>query len=611
MTKRKKMITFSIFLLFLLPFSLLFSQSEAASQIFEKNKESVVYFVSLGEGKEEISRGTGFVIGNGVMATAYHHVCMAKSVEGKNFKGKKVKVEGILAVDKNFDIALLKIKGKAPALSLGDSNELGMGKTIFALGSNEIEEIGVSDGTLEEILEYAPNRRIYNVALPVSKNFSGGPACDSSGQVLGMVIFLDSKTKFILPINILKGVQKKSSVTKFKNRPIEDYFSTFEGAYFAGRLYIALDNTGKAENYLSEVVKLKPDELEAHYLLASVYAKQRNYSSAVSSYKKIIELNPNGDSAHLGLGMVYLRMMRWKDALEPLNKAIQINLDNVEAYYHMGNAYEELKEFNKATEAYKNYLKQNPKNSEAAYNRLGVCQMELKQYEDATVSFQEALKTNSQDLEINFKLAQAYQNAGLYDDAAKKYILLAKLSPKAAIAYFGTVIRMYDEAKIPDKAVEAAQMMIEIDPNNSDAIYNLGFMYIKMEKYDEAIEAFNKVIEIRPDMEYAYIQIGFCYNKMKKYKESVAIYEKLVKVSPNNADGWYSIGINNMLQKKFSPAIDPLLKAIELRPDSGNAYYNLSICYLNLKDNYSARDVYEKLKTIDPSLAQKLKAFLK
>ena len=71
------------------------------------------------------------------------------------------------------------------------------------------------------------------------------------------------------------------------------------------------------------------------------------------------------------------------------------------------------------------------------------------------------------------------------------------------------------------------------------------------------------------------------------------------------------LGMSYMQIKSWHMAVEPLIKSMELRPESGNAYYNLAICYLNLKDNYSARDVYNKLQSIDPSLAQKLKKYIK
>ncbi|MCK4263917.1 MAG: tetratricopeptide repeat protein, partial [Candidatus Aminicenantes bacterium] len=363
MKKYKKIAVISIFTLVFIPFSLLLSQSEKALNIFEKNKGSIISFVSLGENKEEISRGTGFVISAGIMATSFHSISQAKSVEGRNFKGKKVKVEGIVATDKNFDIALVKIKSKAPALLFGNSDDAEEGKEIFVIGSNESGEFKVLDGEIHSLLEISPNQKMIATTLATPESFSGAPLIDSNGQVLGMIVFLDRRSKFVLPSNVIKTLPKKSTATKFKDWKPEDYFSTLEGSFLAGRVFLALKDTNNAEKFLKKVTAQKPNDIETYILLASVYINQRNYSSAASTYKKIIELNPSLDSAHLGLGTIYIKMMRWKDAIVSLEKAVELNLDNKEAYFQIGSVYEELKEFDKAAEAYEKYLSLNPENS--------------------------------------------------------------------------------------------------------------------------------------------------------------------------------------------------------------------------------------------------------
>ena len=606
MIRSKNLAVISICVMLLIPLALYSLQPEDTSTILEKNQENVIFFVCLGEGEEEISRGTGFVVGKEVMATSYHLVSQAKKAEGMNFKGKKVKIDGIISYDKNLNVAFLKINKKPPPFPVGKSDELESGKKVIVIGGNEAGEIRAYDGEIRSPLEYAPNRNIFDTNLTVSKDSSGGPVLNSDGQLVGMLIFLDSRTKFILPIDYMENLSKTGSVTKFKDWTPEDYFSTFEGAFLAGRIYYALGQTGSAEKSLKEVVKQNPNELDAHFMLADVYTKQRSYSSASSTYQKIIELDPNQDSAQMGLGMINLKMSRWKDAITPFETAVQINPKNGIAYFHIGNAYEELREFPNAVEAYKKYLNLNPENPGEAYSRMGLCQVELKDFEGAIVSFNETLKATPADVRINTKLAEAYQNVGQFDKAAEVYTLLTQISPEDSRIYFNTIIRMYDEAKMPDKAIESIQKMIEIDPTNTDLLYNLGYMYQKQEKYNEAIEAYNKVIEIDPNMEFAYLQLGYCYNLTKRHKDLVTVSEKFVKISPDSSDGWQNIGIGNMLQKRYSAAIAPLRKTIELNPDNGTAYYNLAICYLNIQDRNNAIELYKKLKDIDPGLANKL-----
>jgi hypothetical protein len=41
------------------------------------------------------------------------------------------------------------------------------------------------------------------------------------------------------------------------------------------------------------------------------------------------------------------------------------------------------------------------------------------------------------------------------------------------------------------------------------------------------------------------------------------------------------------------------------------AHYNLAIVYLNLKDNFSAREVYKTLLDLNPEYAERLKKLLR
>ncbi|MEW5901926.1 MAG: trypsin-like peptidase domain-containing protein, partial [Acidobacteriota bacterium] len=116
---------------------LLFPQTEDSTRIFEQNKEGVIALYVYGGNKELIAKGVGFGLSADVVATSYHLVSQAEEVEGVNIKGKKMKIEGIIAVDKNLDVALLKLKGKVSAMSAGNAEELQSGARVFALGANE------------------------------------------------------------------------------------------------------------------------------------------------------------------------------------------------------------------------------------------------------------------------------------------------------------------------------------------------------------------------------------------------------------------------------------------------------------------------------------------
>jgi len=611
MSKIKISVILTTVFLVLLFSSSLYSQEGMADAVLEKCQESVITLALLDSNKEEIGRCTGFVVGDGIVATAYHLISRAANVEGLNFKEKKIKFDGVLAVDKNFDVALLQMRGKATTVNFGDFDELIPGTSVFAIGSNDIGELRIDEGTITSVLELTPSLSVADTTFVSSQMYCGGPVCDDNGVVFGMLDFLDDRTRVLIPIDAIRNLSPSGTPSDFSGESGEDYLETYEGANLFGRAFLALKNVTMAERYLKKMISLKPDDLEVHTLLASVYTDQRNYNEAASSYDRIIQINPGLDKAHLGLGEVYMRMMNWQQAIPPLEKAFELNADNKVAVLLIGNAYYELRDFGKAAEEFEKYLSLNPDDPTEAYVKLGTAYFEAENFEKAAPAFKEALKSNNQDINLNYKLAQSYHKSAQYEQAEELYAFLAQLSPEDVRIYYNTIVMMYDEAQMPDKAVQAAQKLVDIEPDNSEALFNLGYMLIKEKKFAESVDVFNKTIELDPGMEYAYLQLGYSHTQLKQYSKAVEVYQKLVESVPDNADAWMGIAIGNMQLKRWDPAVEPLKRVIDLRPDNGTAYYNLAICYLNLKDEFSAREIYEQLRKIDPSLASKLAGYLK
>ncbi len=587
------------------------AQSEGSEAVFEKNKASVISFIAQDEDKMEIGRGTGFVIGRDLMITNYHLLSEAQNAEGTDIEGKNVKIEGFISFDKMLDLAVVKIKSKAPALSPSGFETLKFGSTLYAVASNEVGQIQAYEGQIINLVQYESGRQAADTSFSAPDAASGAPVFDESGTLVGYLTYIDTTSKFVLPADVIANMNTTAKVSKFKSLDPVEFYETEDGVFLASRLFGAVESASRASRYLNEYLKFKPDDMETLQILARIETKQRDFASAVKTYNKILELDPNIDTAYLGLGQIYISMMKWPDAIPPLEKAVEMNMAHTEAYQLIGRAYREQRIFDKASVAYEKLLATDPQSPGDSHYELGDCYMELERFSDAALVLEKAVELEQGSVFKNSKLAQAYEKAGMYDEAAATYELLAQLSPNDAKIYHNIVVRMYDEAKLPDKAIAAAQKMVDLDPSNPEAYYNLGIMYTNQERYDEAIEAMNKAIELNPAFDFAYLNLGNAYYQQKKYKEAIPVFEKLVEVVPDNAQGWLFLGICNMQIKRWSPAVDPLRKVIEMQPDNGNAYYNLAIAYLNLKDYASAREVHQNLQSIDAGLAERLSKYIK
>lgn len=588
-----------------------YSQSEEANKIFGQAGTSVLAVIGYGADKAEIMKGSALALAEDVIVTAYHVISPAFFVEGVNIKGKKVKIEGVLGVDKAHDIALLKVKGKIRPLPLGTIDSLAEGARLFALGSNESGQIVLSEGTLRRIVDLGADGQVFELSLAIPDQYRGGPLLDVNGQLVGMVLILERNLKVGLPISTLVSVARTGSVASIKPGDQENYFETVEGNTFAAEVATALNEQMTAKMHMERVVKLKPSDLNAQLFLANILADQRDYNAAAAAYKTVTELDPSRAEAFYKLGSILMKQVKFKDAAEAMEKAVALNVPDKEVHFELGAAYEELQDFAKAAGAYEKFISLGPAAPGNAYHRLGICRTKLGQFDAAIAALLEAEKAQPKDLKVKLNLAEAYEKGGQLENAEHVYNTLAEVDPAEAKAYHRQSFRMYEQAKQYEMAVVPAKKVIELEPANEMNYYYLGTTYHNLQKYDEEVAVFQQVLALKPEFTYAWYQLGSAYIQQKKFKEAVTAYKKFTELSPDEPNGWLSLGVCYMQLKNNEAALEPLKKCVELKPDTSVAWYNLALVYVNLKDMFSAKEILTKLQTLDPGLAEKLKKYVR
>ncbi len=586
------------------------AQTEEANNILGQAGSSVIALVSYGSDKAEILKGTALALSEDIVVTAYHVVSQAFDVEGLNIKGKKVKLEGILGVDKAHDLALLKLKGKLQALPIGSIDGLAAGARLFALGSNESGQIVIAEGTFRKTVDLGAAGKVLDVSIPAPDQFRGGPLVDVNGQLVGMLIVGERNLRFGLPIGSLVSVPRAGKVSEFKAQTQENYFETAEGNNFAGRVALGLDEQMTARLHLEKALKINPSDLAGQLLLADIYSRQRDYTEAVSAYRRIIQLDPSRADAFYGLGTILYKQTQYKEAAEALEKAAALGYTGKQIQFDLGGAYEAVPDFAKAAAAYEKYIAQGPADAWNAYQRLGICRTKTGEYDAAIAALLEAEKAQPKDLKVRDALAEAYVKAGQLENAEAVYAAMAEINPSEAKNYYRQAFQMYDGAAKFDKAAVPLKKIIELDPKNETNFYYLGMTYFKAQQYDQAVAAFQQSLAVKPDFPHAWYQIGSSYFNAKKYKEAAEAYKKYVALVPEDASGWMSIGVSYLQAKSYEAALEPLKKCVELMPDNAIALANLAVAYINLKDNYSAKEIYNKLVTLDPAQAEKLKKYI-
>jgi tetratricopeptide (TPR) repeat protein len=589
----------------------LFAQNETAAKIQAQTMAGIVNVVVYDKDQKEIGKGTAVVLTDKIAVTSYHLVSGAAKVAGFNQKKKGVDVPGIIAVDKNLDLALIQIDGKVTPLAVGSGEAIAAGKPIYGLGVNESGDVIISEGTIRNLFEATPATKVADTSLAVPETFNGAAVLDPEGKLAGIFIVMDSRLRFVVPVSAVNAMNKTVKATPWKAWTPEDYKTTLEGAWLAGRLSAWQDDTLGAQRNLERVTKAQPDNLEAWSMLAAVYDKQRDYTNAATAFRKVTELDPNRASAQFGLGQTLTRLQRAQEGAAALEKAIALDPGRTEALNVLGEAYQMARDFAKAAAAYEKYLATNPANAWMAYKQLGDCRLETNEFEKAAAAYAEALKSQPNDNNILYRMAQAYERANRFPEAEAAYNKLAEVSPKDAANYFRMIMRMYDISGNTTKAVEAARKVSSLEPKNEEYLYYLAVFLQRDKKDADAVEVFKQILALNPANEQSWFGLGVSHWNLKNYKEGAAAFKKDVELKPDGGNGWLYLGICYMQVKDWNSAVDPLEKAVDLLPGNGNALFNLGVTYLNLKKRPDALEVVKKLKGIDGALAAKLQGYIK
>ena len=587
------------------------AQTEEANNILGQAGSGVIAIVSYGADKAEILKGSALALAEDIVVTAYHVVSQAFDIEGLNIKGKKLKIDGLLGVDKALDVALIKLKSKVQGLPIGSIDSLTPEARLFALGSNESGQLVIAEGTFRRAVEVPSVGKVLEISMPVPEQFRGGPILDVNGQLVGMLLVLERNFKFVLPIGALVSVPRTGQVVPFKSQTQVNFFETVEGNYFAARVARALNEPMTARVHLEKAIRVNPSDIGANLMLGDIAFDQRDYTAAAAAFRKATELDPARAEAFYGLGSTLLKQTQFKDAAQALEKAASLGHGGKQIYLDLGGAYEALQDFAKAGAAYEKYISLGPADAWTAQLRLGVCRTNLGDYAGAIAALGEAEKAQPRDLQVRLSLAQAYEKAGQLENAESTYVAMAEINPPEALTYYRQIYRIYDAANRLDRAVAPAKKIIELEPANETNHYYLGLTFFKAQRYEEAIAAFQQGIAVKPDFPHAWFQIGSSYINMKKFREAAEAYKKYAELTPDDPSGWLSIGVAYMQAKDFESALPPLKKCVELKPDNAVAQFNLAIVYVNLKDNYSAKEIYNKLQTLDPALAERLRKHIR
>lgn len=218
--------------------------------------------------------------------------------------------------------------------------------------------------------------------------------------------------------------------------------------------------------------------------------------------------------------------------------------------------------------------------------------LELFQKEDykaAIDAFQVVLENEDESAEIYNNMGVAYSNSGDYDNAALYLNKALNLNPMLAQVYLNMSDVYYRQKKIaeaieclragevalPDNTViphylarilmEDAQLDLAIDeldkildkePENYDAYYDLGRVYFELGNWEGAITNFENILEFKDQNELIYFYLAQAYEANDELDKAISNYMKSIAVNNSFHPAYKKVGVLFMARGDIEDAIE-------------------------------------------------------
>ena len=192
--------------------------AQTAQEIAKKAFGSTVLLVMEDANGQPLSLGSGFFVRDGEIASNLHVVEGAARGYAK-LVGQKTKhdIQGVTAIDPERDLVVLKISSAGgPALSLGNSDTVQVGESIYAVGNPQGLEGTFSQGIVSSIREVGTDK-LLQITAPISPGSSGGPVLNGKAEVVGVSVATfrgGQNLNFAIPASYLKTLLAKSGPAK-------------------------------------------------------------------------------------------------------------------------------------------------------------------------------------------------------------------------------------------------------------------------------------------------------------------------------------------------------------------------------------------------------------
>lgn len=212
-----------------------------------------------------------------------------------------------------------------------------------------------------------------------------------------------------------------------------------------------------------------------------------------------------------------------------------------------------------------------------------------------------AYEFDNKNLLVLYDLGITFEKLGYWEKSIKFYNKFLDIDPFSENIWYSIAYCYYALEKF-DKALEALDFAIAINPGYLSCYHLKGEIFFEKEEYEKAIDIYNEVInEVNNSDIVSLCSIGDCYIKLKDFEKAQNYYNKALEINPFYGDAWYGLAQIDKEKEHLDECIIKIKKAIEFNSENADYWFSLGEIYKNQNKKDLALEAFSKAIEIEPS----------
>jgi tetratricopeptide (TPR) repeat protein len=156
------------------------------------------------------------------------------------------------------------------------------------------------------------------------------------------------------------------------------------------------------------------------------------------------------------------------------------------------------------------------------------------------------------------------------------------------------------------EAITTYQAALRVKTDFHRCSNRIAYILAGLQRYAEAEPYFRAVLDADPGNAVAHFNLGYSYDKRGQYAKAVEAFCEATRLNPRIDRAWYGLGLAYAALGKHEDAAKALREAATLQPMNPHAWYQLGMAYYKLHNPEKVDEVVMHMLRFDPKMTRRL-----